>query len=147
MQSNIVAAFGAVFLCVLMAGCAALQYGANNPATARLVTDQITARFISEADDPKDRAAAVRDVVGTLRAEVDTNAQATLASIEQRVRDEIDWDELAIADRQILEFALLKARQSLSDLIGDGLLDPDERATIGTLLDWIDAAAERVQAR
>ena len=146
-MQTIMTAAVTVFLCLSLAGCAALQYGANNPATARLVTDQITVRFIVEADYPEERAAAVRDVVGTLRGEVNTNAQATLASIEQRVRDEVDWDELAIADRQILEFALLKARQSLSELIGDGLLDPDERATIGTLLDWIDAAARRVEAR
>ena len=146
MKTIIIAALVSL-ACVALAGCAAIQYGQNNPATARLVTDQITARFIAEADSPKDRAAAVRDVVGTLRTEVDTNAQATLDSIEQRVREEIDWSELGVADQQILEFALLKARQSLSDLIGDGLLDPNERATIGTLLDWIDAAAQRVKAR
>ena len=134
-------------LCVMLTGCAALQYGANNPATARLVTDQITLRLVQSADDPVERAAAVRSVVATIRNEVNTNSEATLGSIEQLVRDEADWDSLKLADRQILEFALLKARQSLSDLIGDGLLDPDERATIGTLLDWIDAAAQRVEAQ
>ena len=134
-----------VLLCLSLAGCAAVQYGQSNPETARLVTNQITARFIQGADNPAERASAVRYVVQTLRSEVDSNAEATLGSLEARAREEIDWSTMSVADQQIIEFALLKARQSLSRLIGDGLLDPNEKAPVGTLLDWIDDAAQRAE--
>ena len=144
----ILTAFVLASTILALAGCASLQsFGENNPATSRLVSDQITLRFIQGADDPVERAEKLQSVVEKLRAKINTDTETTLSSIDRAVRAETNWNDYSLADQQVLQFGLLKARQSLSSLIGDGLISPDERATVGTLLDWVDTAAQRVIAR
>ena len=147
-MKTIITAATAAFLCVLLAGCAPLQsFGETNPATAQYVTDELTFAFIKGADNPAERAQGVREVVQIVRDEAETSKTATLSSLENLVRDEVDWDLLNFQNRRRLEFALLKARQVLSRLTTDGVLNANERATIGTFLDWVDSASQAVIAR
>lgn len=137
--------FALAFLFV--SGCAVVDYGKQNQATSRLVTAQITARFAESSSEPAARARAVRSVVNTIRNHVRDSTDASITDIERIARSEIDWASMSVADRQLLEFAFLKARQSLDDLVGGGVLDAEARVTISTFFDWIDRAAMRVEMR
>lgn len=129
----------------LVAGCGALEKIETAPMTSRLVTDQITLRFIAGANDPVERAEGVRAVIDKIRGRVNGEKSYTLAEINQAVQDAISWDSLSLADQNLLRFGLGNARVALAKLIGEGVVDPDERQTIGMLLTWIDDAAARVQ--
>jgi hypothetical protein len=113
--------------------------------TSQLITNQITLRFIAESDDPVERAARVREVVAKVRDQVFSDKSFTLADLDESVRDEIDWQALSAADQELLNFGLTKANAAIARLIGDGVIEPDARGTVTTLLRWIDQAAQRVR--
>ena len=133
-----------VMLLVLSA-CSALSQIESSPMTSQLITNQITLRFIAGSDDPVERAARVREVVEKVRGQVSAGKSFTLADLDEAVRDEIDWQALSPADQELLNFGLTKASAAIAELIGEGVIGPDDRGTVATLLTWIDQAAQRVR--
>lgn len=137
-----------MLVAVAMTGCAALERVEESPVASHLVANQITLRFIARADDPVARAADVRDVLQRVRKGIDQREQEgryTLTELVSVVRGEISWGSLSLADQQLLEDSLAMAESALSDLIGEGVLDANERETVATLFTWIDNAAARVR--
>ncbi len=128
-----------------LSGCAVLDKIEESPMTAELITNQITLRFIAGSEDPIERAARVRDVVDKARSQVSGDQTYTLAAIDEAVRAEINWQSMSVADQEILNFGLTKARAAIEKLVGDGAIDPEARETVATLLTWIDQAAARVR--
>lgn len=116
----------------------------ESEVTSRLVVSQITSRIINEADNPKERASKIQDIVSKVREQLNQDTTARLDEIEAVVREQIDWNDLSAPDQELVNFALVKARESLDELIGDGVLKDDDIETVGTLMDWIDEAASRV---
>lgn len=135
----------AMLLAVALASCAVLDEVEQNPMTARLVTDQLTLRFIAADDEPVARAERVRNAVARLQARVDSDAVFTLEEFQAFALDEIGVDGMSPADQQLVMYGVALARQSIADLIGEGVVEPDERYTLNTLLQWIDQAAARVR--
>jgi hypothetical protein len=135
----------AAMLLLALSGCAVLEKIESNPITSQLITNQITLRFIAGSDDPAQRAVSVRDVVKKVRGQVSSDKSFTLADLNVAVRAEIDWQALSAADQELLNFGLTKANAAIAELIGDGVIDPAGRATVATLLTWIDQAAQRVR--
>ena len=135
----------AVLVLLALAACSTLEKIESSPMTSQLITNQITLRFIAESDDPVERAARVREVVAKVRTQVNGDQTYTLAAIDEAVRDEIKWQSMSIADQEILNFGLTKARAAIAELVGDGVIDPAARETVDTLLTWIDQAAQRVK--
>lgn len=128
-----------------LSGCAVLDKIEESPMTAELITNQITLRFIAGSEDPVERAARVRDVVDKVRSQVSAEQTYTLAAIDEAVRAEINWQSMSIADQEILNFGLTRARAAIEKLVGEGVVDPEARETVSTLLTWIDQAAARVR--
>lgn len=141
----LVLGFGLAVAMTIVQGCAVLDQVEGSPLTAQVVTSQLTLRFAVAAEDAEARAQAIRDVVAMVRSQVDGDQAFTLAQLDTAVRLAINWQRLTTADQELLNYALVLARETLADLIGDGLLDPRGKATLGTLLTWIDNAAMRVQ--
>jgi len=128
-----------------LSGCAAFEHIESSPMTTQLITNQITLRFIASSDSPVERASKVRERIAEIRGQFDGDQTYTLADISQAVRKKIDWQAMSPADQELLDFALTRANTALTDLIGEGVVDPGGRETIGTLLTWIDNAAMRVR--
>lgn len=129
------------FLLVL-AGC----QGAGQPSTAeralaaQLVVRQATLRYIEAADDPADRAAAVHGAIDRVLAYADAD-ETTLAALEASARALVPWDELSLADRDLLDVLISAISARLAERIGDGALDPDDRVAVVEVLQWVQAAA------
>jgi len=128
-----------------MTACSTLERIESSSISSQLITSQITLRFIAGSDDPVERAARVRDVVGKVRGEVSAEKVFTLADLDEAVRAEIDWQALSAADQELLNFGLTKASAAIAELVGDGVIDPAGQVTVATLLTWIDQAAQRVR--
>jgi len=111
--------------------------------TAQLVTNQLTLRFIAGADDPIERATKLREKLADIETKLP--GEYTLLELDSVVRAEIDWQKYSLADQELLNFALTKARNVILDLVGEGLINPEDKVTIDTLFRWIDQAAQRVQ--
>lgn len=128
---------------LLLSGCSVLDRIEESPVTSELITNQLTLRFIAAADDPVERAQKLR---GTLtRIQSGLEGTFTLSELDMKVREEIDWTKYSLADQELLNYGLTKARDTIEKLIGEGKIDPDERVTIDTLFRWVDQAAARVQ--
>ena len=135
----------AMFFLLALTACSTLEKIESSPMTSQLITNQITLRFIAGSDDPVERAARVREVVEKVRGQVSAGKSFTLADLDEAVRDEIDWQALSPADQELLNFGLTKASAAIAELIGEGVIGPDDRGTVATLLTWIDQAAQRVR--
>jgi len=121
------------------------QRVSESDVTSQLVVNQITLRIIDGADNPQERAQRIREIIASVEDQIDGDIVARLDQLEAVVRSEIDWESLSLADQEIVNFALEKARLTLEDLIGDGVLEESDIETVSTLLRWIDNAAARVQ--
>lgn len=137
--------FTAILFTMILSGCAVMEQVEKNPMTSRMVTDQLTLRFIAADDDPVARAQRVREAVARLRERVDGGAEYTLEEFQQAALDEVGLESLSQADRELVMYGVGLARQSIADLIGEGVVKPDERYTLDTMLTWVDNAAMRVR--
>lgn len=64
----------------------------------------------------------------------------TLGALDRHVRDQIRWDRLDVADRLLLDALLIELRAELEARMGDGVLSPEHRTRIETVLDWVEQA-------
>lgn len=130
------ALFAAIVVVFALAGCSVLQ--SLEPDTKQLAVQYATLKAVD--GDPA-KAARVVDLVREGRQYVTADASVSVAALYDGVRDRINWQSLDPADRILIEAILTRARDRLQDEIGVGLLDPDQRLQVLTVLDWIEAAA------
>jgi len=130
---------------IITSGCAVVETFEKSPIAAELITNQITLRFIAGGSDPVARAAALRGTLADLRIEVSSPELYSLADIEGVVRDRINWADYSLADQELLNYGLTTARVAIQDLVGEGVIQLDQRESLETLLRWIDQAAQRVR--
>ena len=130
---------------IITAGCAVVETFEKSPMAAELITNQITLRFIAGGPDPVARAAALRETLADLRIEVSGPELYSLADIEGVVRDRINWANYSLADQELLNYGLTTARVAIQDLVGEGVIELDQRESLETLIRWIDQAAQRVR--
>jgi len=133
----------ALMVVLLATGCSVLESIEDSPMASELITSQLTLRFIAGADDPVARAAKLRETLADIKGGM--TERYTLLELDEAVRAKINWQDYNLADQELLNFALTKARASITDLIGEGVIQSDETATIDTLFRWVDQAAQRVQ--
>jgi len=141
-MKNLLVMITAVFL---LMGCSVIDKIEESPMTSELITNQLTLRFIAGADNPVERAAALRETLADLRIEVSSPELYSLADIEGVVRDRINWADYSLADQELLNYGLTTARVAIQDLVGEGVIQLDQRESLETLLRWIDQAAQRVR--
>jgi hypothetical protein len=130
----------------LLFGCSVLKDIEKSPIASELITNQITLRFIAGSDNPVERADALRETLKEITLKVSGPDLYSLADIENTVRENIDWSSYSLADQELLNFGLTKARLVISELIDEGTISPDERYPLETLIQWIDQAAQRVSS-
>jgi len=133
----------AVTFLLAFSGCEVIDKSETSPMTTELITNQLTLRLISGADDPVARAARIREKVALIQSGLGT--EYTFVELESKVRENINWQKYSLADQELLNFAITKAGDTISNLIGEGVIDPTDRASVDTLLKWVDQAAARVK--
>lgn len=123
-------------LAVVLTGCSFLQ--SLEPDTRQLAVQYATYKAI---DGDLAKAARAVELVQEGRQYVQADSSVSVAALYEGVRDRINWQSLDPADRLLLEAILTQARDRLQSEIGAGLLDPDQKLQVLTVLDWIEAAA------
>lgn len=141
-----VPAMMAVFFVVsLLQACAILDRVQESELRAQILVSQTTLRVIEAADDPIQRRDRIRELIAQGQEYVDSEAQATIVDLDERARQEIRWQRLGVADQELINLVLIRAREELERAVGDGVLDADQRLQVAKVLTWADQAAQRIQ--
>ena len=129
----------------LLQACAILDRVQESELRAQILVSQTTLRVIEAADDPIQRRDRIRELIAQGQQYVDSEAQATIADLDERARQEIRWQRLGVADQELINLVLIRAREELERAVGDGVLDADQRLQVAKVLTWADQAAQRIQ--
>lgn len=102
------AALVAVFLC--LGGCQAIttlgDYVSENPLVAQIATRQAVAQYISAGEtieEEIERAEQVKKRITKVLLFVDENAEATVPDLMAVIDDSIEWEQLTIQDRLLVQ--------------------------------------------
>ena len=147
LQARLVTALAClVIAAAALTGCRAPgeQPSAERTLAAQLVVRQATLRYIEAAPVPAARAAAVHAVVGRVLAVAEAD-ETTLSALEVSARALVPWDALSPADRDLLDLLITAISQRLTERIGEGVLDPEDRVAVIEVLHWVQAAASLYQ--
>jgi hypothetical protein len=129
---------------VLLTGCAFLT-------SAQRVIDQEnfaaktgvqygTLKLISQSSDVT--AEGVLSVAARLKGAVEDDPTVTLAMLAEEAGKHIPWDKFDLADRILIINLMDFIEAYLAELVGDGILEDDAKATVINLLRWIEEAAK-----
>lgn len=118
------------------AGCAALS-GVDD-GSKRLAVFYATAKVI---DGDQTKAGRIVDLIQEAREYVSGDPEVTISALYEGVVERVNWAALDPADQIIIEAILLEAKARLQEEIGVGLLSPEQRVKVSTVLNWIEAAA------
>ncbi len=121
-----------------LSGCAVLETIENSPTASKLAVQQATLRVVGEDIEKAERAIFLVDDVRTM---VMLDA-VTIGLLDESIRFQIDWRSMSLADAQLLAMLLDELRDRLEVRIGQGVLNPEDKASINTVLDWIEDAAK-----
>lgn len=135
-------AVGVVALLAFLPGCAVLQ-GEGTAGEEFAARSSIQLATVKVIDGDQERAERVVAIASQARELVAGDATAALDEVEQRVRDEIRWDNLSPLEQQVASDLVELVRAELQARIGEGALDPEDRVAVRTVLDWIIEAASR----
>lgn len=136
MKKLAVLLFTLFFLSV--SGCAVLETVENSPTVSKLAVQQATLRVVGEDIERAERAIFLVDDVRTM-VMLD---MVTIGLLDESIRLQIDWRSMPLADAQLLTMLLDELRDRLEVRIGQGVLNPEDKASISTVLDWIEDAAK-----
>lgn len=129
----------------LAPGCAILE-GEGSAGEEFAVRSAIQLATVKVIDGDPERAERVQKIAGEARALVSDDHEAALERIEAEVRDEIQWNRLSPTEEQVASDLIELVRAELEARIGEGVLQPDDRVAVRTVLDWIIEAAGRAAA-
>lgn len=88
-----------------------------------------------------ERAARVQSIVTLVRAQLEEEPSVTVALLQAKLEDEINWDSLIVPDQRLLRGVIDRVSESLTERLGEGVLDGDRRVALTEVLDWIALAA------
>jgi hypothetical protein len=126
---------------VLAFSLTACQTVESKPMAARLAVTVATLKVIEA--DKTDQAARAQRVAAVARdaQKLLDGEQVTLGAIQAAVKARLDSSELSPSDRILADTLVVMISDELRARIGDGLLSPEQRLTVSTVLDWVAVAA------
>lgn len=122
----------------LLPACAVVEWGKDNHTLARFLVRQATFRALELSTV---RAVRVVEVISSVISYVDREEMETIESIAQRLRDEINWQDLSAADREVIALIVDEAEWRIADRINAGELDGKVSVVVTTVLGWAHSAA------
>lgn len=126
-----------------LVGCATLTALSTNPIVQTGVKYGII-RMLSNHPDKQPQALAV---IKEVRKYAGQAPDATIDDLAQRTMEVIPWDRMSLADQVIAQDMVLYASNYLKELVGDGILDPDDKIKVKGFLVWIEDAVKIVGKR
>lgn len=117
--------------------CAVLEKVESSPVAAQLTVQYATLKYIDGSDA---KAVRVLNVVDAIRPSIDDDS-VTLAILDERLRSYINWERLDAADRLLLTALLDQVKAELTERIGEGLVDAQDKVRLHRVLDWVETAA------
>jgi len=127
-------------LCLLsllwpFSGCQTIQ---DQPTAARLAVTYATAKVI---ENNPDYAPRIAEIAAQVRSTLAGEIAPTVALLEGIARAHIRWDKLSPADAVMVDLLLTELRTELERRLGAGLLEPEARLRVDTVVGWIEATA------
>ena len=121
----------------------------DNEFRTQIVVNQMTTRFVERAEDPYERATRFREIIEKVRNTVSEGEVATVNGLvtlaRSRAIDELDWENMSLADRNGINLMFNLAESAINDLVEDDALSENDLVELNKLYIWADSAAERVE--
>ena len=127
--------FALVFL-VGLSGCSLLEVVAEDQN--QLALQYATLKVLERDDVSKER---VLELVGKAKTYVNDGDSITVTALVSEARKKLYASSLSPADQMLIEAILARAQERIEARLGDGVLDPDHRVQLMTVLSWIESAA------
>lgn len=126
---------------LMLAGCATDQF-TRHETTAKLVTQYAVLKYAERLPEEQktERVARIRAIATDVKALA--SGDTTLQALHEVVNQQLDKAGLSPADRLLANGLVDVIVAELQARIGDGLLSPEQRVQVQSILQWvIDAAA------
>ena len=120
-------------LVAVLSGCASLQ----GSATEKLVVQAATMKFIEANPGEADR---IEKAVTQARVWLDTDG-VTIADLRSAMQARIDGSDLAPSDKLLATALADVVAAELDVRIGAGVISPEKKQTVNTVLGWVEQAA------
>lgn len=144
MNKIIRAALVAVFLCAVSA-CSTFEtlgdYVSENPLIAQVATRQAVAQYIAEGDSIEDeirRARAVEMRIKKVLLFLDGDPEARVDQLMTVIDDSIEWDELTLRDRLLVESIVRLVESELEQV---NQIDESVRLVLSVMFETAISAA------
>lgn len=118
---------------VALSGCASF----SGSPTEKLVTQVAVMKFIESNPANADR---IEKAAAVARTWLDTDG-VTLADLERAMADRIAASDLEPSERLLAAALTEVIADELDVRIGAGVLDPERKQTVNTVLTWVEQAA------
>lgn len=119
-----------------LAGCAVGSGGSD--LGPMYVTLKATSAIVK---DDAEKAARVREIATEIQRYASDTEFATVDLLVTKIRSEVPWDDLDLADTMLAEELVKTLRQYLVDRFGEGVLPPEYRVSVETIAGWVILAA------
>lgn len=128
---------------MLIAGCSAVQKMSDPDSIEGTLIAALTIRgVVAIIGSDADRAQAVKDTVFRIRPAVEQGQLITVALLEERINESINWSKLNPGDAYVLNRLLANIKARANQRVGvDGVLSEDDAVAFGSLLDLVDMIA------
>lgn len=120
-------------LIAALSGCASF----SGSTTEKLIVQAATMKFIESDLKNADR---IEKAAAQARIWLDTDG-VTIADLKQAMLDRVNASDLQSSDRLIASALVDVVAAELDVRIGAGVLDPEKKATVNTVLGWVEQAA------
>lgn len=127
----------AIVMAVALTGCATLGSGS---ATEKLVVQVATMKFIEAGDDRAAKAARIVKAAAQARVWLDMDG-VTIADLHAAMMARINGADLEPSDKLLAAALVDVVAAELDARIGDGIISPEKRATVNSVLAWVEQAA------
>lgn len=131
----------ATVMAVALSGCASLG---TSPAAEKLIVQAGVMKFIEAGSDaPAERAAKAARIVRAAdqaRIWLDTDG-VTVADLHGAMIERIRSADLEPSDKLLASALVEVVVAELNARIGEGVISPEKRATVNSVLAWVEQAA------
>lgn len=127
---------------VLMTGCASLG---SSSASEKLVVQVATMKFVEAGDDRAERADRIARAAEQARVWLDVDG-VSLADLQLAMLARINAADIEPSDKLLASALVEVVTAELNVRIGEGIISPEKKATVNTVLAWVEQAASFYKA-
>jgi len=129
-----------LFFSFSVLGCSSLTYLKDNPVFIDVATRQSVARYIDAGETEADKNKRGREVIETVGKVLDDLDGFPLATVDELfavVNSKIQWADLSLSDRLLVQDILALLSANLESKKREGLIGPEALIQIRKLLNTV----------